>query len=198
MFIRGDLEAAILGNLQPDPWNGRWSQVMDFGAGNAVELEVGELLYSLVRAVKPETVVETGTHKGYSTLLIAAALEANRRGHIHSVDIADYGVQALLEKYGLGARGTFILGDSATVLSALSRKKIDFLWLDADHGTEFVLRELASAAGALSPGSYVAFHDTLSDTREAKAVALVQAQNPSWEHVHFSTARGFDLMRVRQ
>lgn len=197
MFVKPHLSDDIKSDLRPDPWNGRWSQVMRFGGGYAVELEVGELLYGLVRSIKPVMVVETGTHKGYSTLLIASALEANGAGHLHTVDEIDYGVSAVLLHYRLSTRVTFVKGDSAVVLTELAKKgPIDFLWLDADHGTEFVLRELAAARPALGRGSYVAFHDTLTDVREAKAVAAIRQANPSWEYLSFGTARGFDLMRV--
>jgi predicted O-methyltransferase YrrM len=195
MFVKPQLIDDIKNGLQPDPWNGRWSQVMKFGGGNAVELEVGELLYGLVRALKPAVVAETGTHRGYSTLLIASALQANKVGHLYTVDVTDYGVPAVLLYYGLSDLVTFTKGDSAGMLSALNRK-IDFLWLDADHGTEFVLRELAAAKPWLERGSYIAFHDTLTDPREAKAIAATRRDNPSWEYLSFGTARGFDLMRV--
>lgn len=44
----------------------------------AVELEVAELLYALVRQMKPDLVVECGTGNGYATRFIVEALQANR------------------------------------------------------------------------------------------------------------------------
>lgn len=46
----------------------------------AVELEVAELLYALVRAMKPTWVVEAGSGKGYASRFIAEALAENRFG----------------------------------------------------------------------------------------------------------------------
>ena len=43
----------------------------------AVELEVAELLYALVRQSKPNVVVEFGSGKGYASRFIAEALKAN-------------------------------------------------------------------------------------------------------------------------
>lgn len=51
-----------------------------------VRRAVGRDVYALVRSQKPATVVETGVCNGFSTLCILAALDANERGHLHSVD----------------------------------------------------------------------------------------------------------------
>lgn len=48
--------------------------------------EVGDLLYGLVRMVKPERVVETGAHVGDSAIRIAQALQANGHGHLYTCD----------------------------------------------------------------------------------------------------------------
>lgn len=57
------------------------------GAGLAFarELPQGSLLYLLVRAAKPDRVVETGVRPGYSTAWILAALEKNRKGELVSL-----------------------------------------------------------------------------------------------------------------
>lgn len=43
-------------------------------------------LYALVRAQKPNTVVETGVHHGTSTLILLSALDENGHGQLHSID----------------------------------------------------------------------------------------------------------------
>lgn len=55
----------------------------------AVELEVAEFLYALVRIQKPRTVVESGSGKGYSTLAIAGAIERNQKGYLWSYEPDD-------------------------------------------------------------------------------------------------------------
>jgi hypothetical protein len=57
------------------------------GAGAAFvhEMPQGSLLYVLVRAQRPEHVVETGVRPGYSTAWILAALEANGSGRLTSL-----------------------------------------------------------------------------------------------------------------
>jgi len=46
----------------------------------AVEIEVAELLYALVRQSKPDVVVECGSGKGYASRFIAEALDENHNG----------------------------------------------------------------------------------------------------------------------
>ena len=51
----------------------------------SVEKENGELLYYLVKILKPETIIETGS--GFSTIMMANALMENGKGTIWSFDI---------------------------------------------------------------------------------------------------------------
>lgn len=52
----------------------------------AVELEVAELLYALVRQTKPSLVVECGAGEGYSSAFIAHALQDNGFGTLASFE----------------------------------------------------------------------------------------------------------------
>ena len=56
-------------------------------ACGAVEPLGGALLYALVRAVRPEAVVETGTASGVSSMFLLAALERNGAGRLVSIDL---------------------------------------------------------------------------------------------------------------
>jgi predicted O-methyltransferase YrrM len=47
-----------------------------------VEAEVAEYLYGLVRMLKPELVVESGTGSGYAAFALATALQANGHGRL--------------------------------------------------------------------------------------------------------------------
>jgi predicted O-methyltransferase YrrM len=164
----------------------------------AVELEIGELLYAVVRALKPKVVVETGTHKGFSALMIAQALKENEVGHLYTIDRENHGVSAEFGAFGLSDQATFIMLDSAMAIAGLAASipKIDLLWLDADHGTQAVLAEVTAARRLLGSGSYVAFHDTLSDPNEDVAIQRLREEYPEWEYIRFLSSRGFDLMRV--
>ncbi len=62
-------------------------QLLERGAGVAFthELPQGALLYLIVRAQRPSTIVETGVRPGYSTAWILAALDANGSGELTSL-----------------------------------------------------------------------------------------------------------------
>jgi hypothetical protein len=47
---------------------------------HGIEVETGEFLYGLVRVMKPQLILESGTGYGGSTRYLAQALEANDRG----------------------------------------------------------------------------------------------------------------------
>lgn len=98
-----------------------------------IECEVGEFLYGLVRMIKPENVLETGTHFGISSTYIALALKHNNIGKIITIDpiyykeakylhskieLNDFIVQIELraEKYETKEMFDFILLDSEPIL----------------------------------------------------------------------------------
>lgn len=48
----------------------------------AIELETGELLYSLARELKPDLIIESGTGRGYATMFLVKACFLNEKGRI--------------------------------------------------------------------------------------------------------------------
>jgi hypothetical protein len=45
------------------------------------------ILYSIVRAYKPEIVVETGVAHGVTSAFLLCAMHENRKGHLYSIDL---------------------------------------------------------------------------------------------------------------
>jgi predicted O-methyltransferase YrrM len=193
------LIAEVKGNIEPDYVNGRYSQIKSLGDGSAIELEIGELLYSLIRATKPGVVVETGTNKGFSGLMIADALRANGHGHLHTIDHLDFGAVERFKTFDLNSFVTFMCLKSVEALERLTKTlsgKVDFLWLDADHDTKAVLAEIEAALPLLAPKAYIAFHDTTLFKTEDDAIHQIRKRFPAWEYIRIISARGFDLMRT--
>ena len=79
----------------------------------------GELLYSLVRASRPDTIVEFGTSFGISTIYLAAAVADNGKGHIYTTELSAAKIAAaqrnLLEA-GLADKVTILPGDALETL----------------------------------------------------------------------------------
>jgi predicted O-methyltransferase YrrM len=61
----------------------------------AVEVECAEFLHALVRLLKPELVLESGTGRGMASLYIARALKANKAGRLITFEpIAQFASEA--------------------------------------------------------------------------------------------------------
>ena len=74
---------------EPEPFD--WQREGDYLVpdGTASEVELGELVYGLVRMIKPQTAVETGTYLGWMSRRIGLALKENGFGHLWTCDPDD-------------------------------------------------------------------------------------------------------------
>lgn len=109
----------------------------------------GELLYVLVRAGRPNTVVEFGTSYGISAVYLAAAVADNGTGHVVSTELNGAKVlaaRANLEEARLAERVTILLGDARTTLKDIPGP-IDFVLL-----VERLVPAAFTVAG-ISPGN---------------------------------------------
>ncbi len=176
-----------------------WNQVY---GGMSVEVEVGELLYALIRSTKPRIVVETGTGDFYSTAHILQAIADNGFGFLHTFDIKqkfnEHDYPEFNDKY------IFYLGDALEMGKKLIRNldvepyqhlfpsTIDFIFLDSDHTYEQVTDEFNLFYPYLKVGGVICFHDTILDKREQKAVDEIRLRNDI-EMIRLFTSRGLDV-----
>ncbi len=116
-------------------------------------------IYFMIRIKKPRIIVETGVHRGVSSLFILQALEDNNEGNLFSIDLplAEYEVKEgihtasnlVKEKVGicvsnnLKKRWNLILGDSKKELPNVLKDKenIDFFLHDSQHTFEHMIWE---------------------------------------------------------
>lgn len=136
----------------------------------------GRVLYDHLREQKPENVLELGTARGGSAVFIAAALEANGRGHLTTVDstrwnFRDPRPQEVLEGAGLSHRVTFDKQSStyswflkcelekATDEAGKIHPKYDFIFLDGakNWGTDGIT--VVVAEKLLRPGGWLLLDD---------------------------------------
>lgn len=135
------------------------------------ELPQGALLYLLVRALRPQRIVETGVRPGYSTAWLLAALDANRFGElvslgpgptagrasgVHEVTVGQF-VAPLLR-----GRWTLVLGNSEEHLQAILSEegRVDLFLYDNGPDVSRARFELRSAWGALSERGILLSHHT--------------------------------------
>lgn len=135
-------------------------------------------IFSIVRQLKPSSVLEVGTHLGYSTIHIAQALQMNANeggplGHLTSVDLIDvnhsenapwrranapYSPRDAITELGYGDQTTFIKSDSVEFLRATDRS-FDLVFLDGDHSAPKVFSEIQLVSRVMSPGAVLLLHD---------------------------------------
>lgn len=184
----------------------------------AVEKEVGEFLYYLVKLIKPKIIVETGS--GFSTLSMANALSENEKGHIYSFDIdtktasgraSQFNVLDLKDYVTLingSAKDKFdeILNVSCvkistsfnTKISIADKEKIDFAFFDANHTYESVIEEFQVFKPYFKKGSYLAFHDSTHPkfiNKVGKAIEDI-GKEIYIEKISFETAFGVTIAKI--
>jgi predicted O-methyltransferase YrrM len=87
-----------------------------------ISARCGDLLYSLVRASRPNTIVEFGTSFGISTIYLAAAVSDNGLGHIFGTELSAAKVMAArsnLVSAGLADKVTILAGDALHTLRTI-------------------------------------------------------------------------------
>ena len=128
-----------------------------------VSKDGGRLLYTLIRAVRPRTVVEFGTSFGISTLHLAAAVRDNGIGRVITTEMSAAKVVAARNTFaetGLDDLITVLEGDA---LETLPRHlgvagSVDFVLLDG--WKELYLPVLHELEPRLAPGTLVLADDT--------------------------------------
>lgn len=148
----------------------------------------GQILYALIRALRPLEVLELGTFYGCSTTHIIAALEANRE---------DYGDDVHLVTVDNGQAGgnpsvdcDFLTVVNDNILDYLNDRgaRFDFLFEDSKHTAEFVEAVYRLAMPLTNEGGVIVSHDAAHHTvgsmvmqgiRSAGINPLVTLTNPS-------------------
>jgi predicted O-methyltransferase YrrM len=124
-----------------------------------ISADAGKLLYALVRAIRPETVVEFGTSFGISTIYLAAAVTDNGTGHVFTTELSRKKVAAAranLQEAGVGEPVTILEGDA---LDTLGRVPGPVGLVLLDGWKDLCLPVLCLLEPRLAPGALVAADD---------------------------------------
>ena len=121
-------------------------------------IEEGMFFYGMVRLLKPERILETGTNLGLSARFMGLALEDNEKGTLLTVEhdrcVHDVAC-GKLESYSR----VLSLREDATNLE-LGDKMFDVMFFDTEFITRF--REMERYWNNLNPGGVVWVHDGMS------------------------------------
>jgi predicted O-methyltransferase YrrM len=144
--------------------------LLDRGAGLPFtrELPQGALLYLLVRALRPGSVVETGVRPGYSTAWLLAGLDANGAGELTSIGPGtSSGRAAGISEMTVGqfvapsmrGRWTLVLGNAEDRLKeVLAGRSVDLFLCDNAIDPHRARVELHTAWPALAAGGLMLAH----------------------------------------
>lgn len=152
----------------------------------------GRLLYGLIRAARPTTVIEFGTSFAISTIYLAAAVADNGVGHVYTtelnlakVDVA----RANLVEAGLAAQVTVLPGDALETLASIPGP-IGVVVLDG--WKDLYVPVLKSLEGRLAPGALVVADDS---TFPSVADYLLYVRDPAngYVSVDFPVEDGMEI-----
>jgi predicted O-methyltransferase YrrM len=144
------------GMVTISPETGDTRGYLCFDAGG-VEVEAGELLYGLVRAMKPERILETGTRLGAAAAYIGLALEENGRGMLTTIEInPDYvqSARTLMRRLGVSEYVQCIAGDACLYRPS---EPVDMLFLDTE--LQFRFADAVRLWPWLKPSGLLIIHD---------------------------------------
>lgn len=156
--------------------------------------DAGRLLYALVRAAKPATVVEFGMSLGISALHLAAAVRDNGHGRVITTELSAAKVAAATETFiatGLDDLVTVLAGDALETLPTVEGA-VDFVLLDG--WKELYLPVLELLEPRLSSGALVVADNT---SMPGLAPYLDRMRDPAHGYVGVSfPVRGGDSMEL--
>jgi len=143
------------------------------------------LYYTLLSSLPPSdpVVVETGTNRGFSTIVLAQALVDSRAGGVvRTVDLDPEVVELArrhAEQAGVAGRIRFHVGDSRDYLARLAGEvdHVDFAFLDGDHRTEAVVAEFERLRPLVMACDGKVFFDNTSSGGVARALRRIHASH---------------------
>jgi predicted O-methyltransferase YrrM len=128
------------------------------------ENDIGKTLYDLVLEHKPRKIIEFGILYGYSTVVMAMALDEIGEGHIYAHDLfEDYSfkhgtmqqVQGNIDRYGLGDYVTLSKNNFDEWLA--QPEDFDFLHVDVSNKGDTIDRLYGAVKDQIARGAIVVF-----------------------------------------
>ncbi|WP_418003782.1 O-methyltransferase [Mycobacterium sp. PDNC021] len=121
----------------------------------SVAPDSGRLLYSLIRALKPSTIVEYGMSYGISTLHLAAAVRDNGVGRIITTEMSSRKIaaaRATFAEAGVADLITILEGDARTTLETVTGP-VQFVLLDGWPDLDLPVLKILEPV--LAPGALI-------------------------------------------
>jgi predicted O-methyltransferase YrrM len=160
-----------------------------------ISADAGRLLYTLVRAVRPRTVVEFGMSFGISTLHLAAAVRDNGVGRVVTTEMSAHKIATARKTFaetGLDDLITVLEGDALETLPAelAASEGVGFVLLDG--WKDLYLPVLHLLEPHLAPGTLVFADDTEMDSVRPYLQHVRDPEN-GYESVLFPVEDGLEI-----
>jgi len=132
---------------------GKFSMADDGG----VEVESGEFLYGLVRILKADRILETGTYTGISSMYMGQALKDNGFGQVTTLEVSPVHKERAEKLWNQVGVAPFVTCELIASLDYQTEQRFDFIFLDSEP--EFRFKELVKFYDNLKSGGYFFIHD---------------------------------------
>ncbi|MFW5929336.1 MAG: O-methyltransferase [Halobacteriota archaeon] len=136
-------------------------RIAEANPGRVTSRPIDALLYSVVRAVDAERVLELGAYEGTTSLYLAQGVADNGGGTLTAVELEESharGARQHLREAGLDDVGTVVVGDSREVVPGLDGE-YDVVFVDTTP-TQYH-EDYANVRGALAEGGVLGVHQAL-------------------------------------
>ena len=170
----------------------RWSMIDSMTA----EVEVLELLATLVTTLKPELVVETGSFLGVSTEWIARGLERNGRGKVISCEFDPVVYAKAKERLAGSPLLPWMDLRNESSLEMAVEGTIDLLFSDSDP--ELREAEVKRFLPQMNPHGLIVIHDASSHLQTVREAALKMEREGLLSILLLPTPRGLVLAQARR
>ncbi len=124
-----------------------------------------QVLYLVIRAIRPEVIAEISPNYGYSTGFILLALNRNQSGRLLSFDLDDRFIKRARKSFATvgidDSHQSFFPGDVRRTYEAALPERVSLLFMDSDHSAPFAKWYLEALYPRLAPGGLMHVHDVL-------------------------------------
>ncbi|MDP9148230.1 MAG: class I SAM-dependent methyltransferase, partial [Acidobacteriota bacterium] len=134
------------------------------------EVEVLDFLRQLVKTVKPELIVETGTFSGLSTLHFAEGLKANGFGKVITCEYDAKVFAAAQQRFNSSGLAQWIEARNESSLDMKVEGKIDLLFCDSDAPLRE--QEVRRFLPQMDSSGLILMHDANSAMKIVREAAL--------------------------
>jgi Glycosyl transferase family 2/Methyltransferase domain len=178
----------LSGEKTPHPVLGKPAQLWSMFDGYTAEVEVLDFLFALVRLVKPEHIIETGTWIGLSASAMAMALEANGFGRLTTLEVNPEAFEKAAQTFKEHAVESRVQAHLVSSLDYVPEGKFDFAIFDSE--LELREKEFHRFRPWLTDGAIVVFHDTAKHHGVVGDCVAALTSSGALKGIDFPTPRG--------